>query len=221
LTPTKPVPSSWFGQLASSCVLCLASGGGEQAPILAAAGAIVTVLDNSPKQLERDALVAQEQGLSITTILGDMAHLDELQDESFDLVVHPVSNCFVPDVLPVWTEAFRVLCPGGALLAGFNNPVVYVFDQDLLELTKRLEVRHALPYSDAASLLPDEVAARLRAGWPLEFSHTLEDLIGGQMRAGFVLTDMYEDSNRPEEADPLNRYTSTHIATRAMRPTGG
>ena len=221
LTPTKPVPRHWFGPLASSKVLCLASGGGQQAPVLAAAGAIVTVLDNSPRQLERDAHVARAHGLAITTLLGDMAHLEGLRDDHFDLVVHPVSNCFVPEVQPVWAEAFRVLRPGGALLAGFNNPILYIFDQDLLEDAKRLEVRHPLPYSDAATLTPDEVAARLSAGSPLEFSHTLEDLIGGQMRAGFLLTDMYEDSNRAEDSDPINRFTSTYIATRAMKPTGG
>ncbi len=109
LTPNKPVPRTWFGELASAHVLCLASGGGQQAPVLAAAGATVTVLDNSPRQLEQDARIAREHGLSITTLLGDMAHLDALHDNSFDLVVHPVSNCFVPDVQPVWAEAFRVL----------------------------------------------------------------------------------------------------------------
>lgn len=221
LTPNKPVPRTWFGELASADVLCLASGGGQQAPVLAAAGATVTVLDNSPRQLEQDARVAREHGLSITTILGDMANLDALHDNRFDLVVHPVSNCFVPDVQPVWAEAFRVLRPGGSVLAGFNNPILYVFDQDLLEHAKRLEVRHPLPYSDTATLTPGEAAARLSAGWPLEFSHTLEDLIGGQMRAGFALTGMYEDSNRPEDADPLNVYTPTYIATRATKPTGG
>ena len=217
LTPNKPVPRTWFGELASAHVLCLASGGGQQAPVLAAAGATVTVLDNSPRQLEQDARIAREHGLSITTLVGDMAHLDALHDNSFDLVVHPVSNCFVPDVQPVWAEAFRVLRPGGSLLAGFNNPILYVFDQDLLEHSKRLEVRHPLPYSDTATLTPSEAAARLSAGWPLEFSHTLEELIGGQMRAGFVLTGMYEDSNRPEDADPLNTYTPTYIATRATK----
>ncbi len=221
LTPTKAVPRSWFGTLTSSDVLCLASGGGQQAPVLAAAGARVTVLDNSPKQLERDSRVAQEQGLSITTRLGDMAHLDAFSDESFDLVVHPVSTCFVPDVQPVWIEAFRVLRPGGALLAGFTNPILYVFDQELLEDSKRLEVRHTLPYSDTVTLTPEAAAARLSAALPLEFSHTLEALIGGQMQAGFVLTGMYEDSNRPEDADPLSRYTSTYIVTRAKKPTGG
>jgi len=49
LTPNKSVPQGWFPSLKSLDVLCLASGGGQQGPILAAAGAKVTVLDNSPK----------------------------------------------------------------------------------------------------------------------------------------------------------------------------
>jgi 2-polyprenyl-3-methyl-5-hydroxy-6-metoxy-1,4-benzoquinol methylase len=48
LTPTKPVPLEWFPPLAGLDVLCLACGGGQQGPILAAAGANVTVFDNSP-----------------------------------------------------------------------------------------------------------------------------------------------------------------------------
>src|SRR5438093_2500911 len=65
LTPTKPVPRDWFPPLAGREVLCLASGGGQQAPLLAAAGASVTVLDNSPAQLAQDRLVAQRKGLKI------------------------------------------------------------------------------------------------------------------------------------------------------------
>jgi len=75
LTPTKPVPADWFPPLAGLDVLCLASGGGQQGPILAAAGAKVTVFDNSPKQLAQDRLVANREGLIIATFQGDMAEL--------------------------------------------------------------------------------------------------------------------------------------------------
>ena len=110
LTPTKPVPRSWFPEDLSGCeVLCLASGGGQQGPILAVAGANVTVFDNSPNQLAQDRLVAERDNLAITTVEGDMRDLSAFSDESFDLIVHPVSNCFVPEVQPVWDEAFRVL----------------------------------------------------------------------------------------------------------------
>ena len=112
LTPTKPVPKAWFprltdsGRLQGVRVLGLASGGGQQGPILAAAGARVTVFDNSPRQLGQDRMVAEREGLEIATVEGDMRDLSVFEDGSFDLIVHPVSNVFVPDVRPVWREAF-------------------------------------------------------------------------------------------------------------------
>src|SRR5262245_43241082 len=113
LTPQRPVPRAWFPRLEGIDVLCLASGGGQQAPILAAAGAIVTLVDNSPKQLAQDRLVADREGLDITLVDGDMRDLVGFAGSSFDLIINPCSNCFVEDVRPVWREAFRVLRRGG------------------------------------------------------------------------------------------------------------
>jgi len=214
LTPEKPVPRSWFPPLAGEPVLCLAGAGGQQAPILAAAGARVSVLDNSPRQLEQDRAVAAREGLDLRCVVGDMRDLSAFADSSFALVFHPCSNAFVPDVRPVWREAFRVLEPGGVLLAGFTNPVEYVFDVVAAERGE-LIVRHALPYSDLTSPTPEERAHLEAAGEPLSFGHTLEDQIGGQLDAGFVLTAIYED--RWSES-PLGRYMSTFVATRAMKP---
>ena len=216
LTPTKPVPRAWFPDLENLNVLCLASGGGQQGPILAAAGANVTVLDNSPRQLAQDRLVAERDGLALTTVEGDMADLSMFADESFDLIVHPVSNVFVPDVRPVWQEAFRVLRGGGVLMAGFMNPAFYIFDFDLAE-KGILEVKYALPYSDVTSPSEEERRSILESGQPLEFSHTLEDQIGGQIEAGFRLTGLYEDVFE-KGTDALSNYMSTFIATRATKP---
>ena len=55
LTPSKPIPVGWYPPLRDLPTLCLASGGGQQGPLLAAAGAKVTVLDNSPRQLGKTA----------------------------------------------------------------------------------------------------------------------------------------------------------------------
>ena len=215
LTPTKPVPRAWFPDLQGCDVLCLASGGGQQGPILAAAGANVTVFDNSPRQLVQDRFVAERDGLEIATVEGDMRDLSVFPDESFDLVVHPVSNCFAPAVRPVWAEAFRVLRSGGSLLSGFNNPAVYLFDYELYD-RGILEVKHSLPYSDAASLSAEEKRQCLDKGEPLEFSHTLEDQIGGQIDAGFLIVGFYEDY-REEENDALSKYMPIFIATRAVK----
>ena len=214
LTPTRPVPRAWYPPLAGEPVLCLAGAGGQQAPVLAAAGARVTVIDNSPRQLEQDQTVARREGLEITSVLGDMRDLSMLSDRSFALVFHPCSNAFVPDVRPVWNEAFRVLRPGGVLLAGFTNPVEYLFDAVAYERGE-LVVKHALPYSDVTDASPDERARLEAAGEPLSFGHTLEDQIGGQLEAGFVLTAMFED--RWDES-ALGRYMATFMATRAVRP---
>ncbi len=214
LTPTKPVPRAWFPPLANEPVLLLAGAGGQQAPILAAAGARVTVLDNSPRQLEQDQVVARREGLSITSVQGDMRDLSAFEDNAFALVFHPCSNAFVPEVRPVWREAFRVLRPGGVLLSGFTNPLEYLFDLEPYERGE-LIVRHTIPYSDLTSLAAAERDALMARGEALAFGHTLEDQIGGQLDAGFVITAMFED--RWSES-PLGRYIATFMATRAVKP---
>ncbi|HEY0324107.1 MAG TPA: class I SAM-dependent methyltransferase [Pyrinomonadaceae bacterium] len=214
LTETLAVPREWFPPLQGLEVLCLASGGGQQAPTLAAAGARVTVFDNSPKQLEQDKFVAAREGLNLKTIEGDMRDLRAFADESFDLIFHACSNLFVPEVRPVWREAFRVLRHGGTLLSGFLNPVLYIFD---LELSDRgiLEVKNKLPYSDLTSTTEGERARRISNCETLEFGHTLTDQIGGQLDAGFLISGFYEDHHRHLE---IAKYTPTYIATRAIKP---
>lgn len=217
LTPVKPVPGHWFPTLGNAKTLCLAGAGGQQAPILAAAGADVTVLDNSPKQLEQDRFVADRDGLSLTAVEGDMADLSRFDSDTFDLIFHPCSNCFVPDVLAVWNECHRVLNQGGILLAGFVNPVRYIFDDERKE-NGNLEVKYALPYSDLDHLNEPHLKNVTQAGEPLEFSHTLEEQIGGQLQAGLMLTDMFEDRWAAEANDPLSKFMDTYIATRAIKP---
>jgi SAM-dependent methyltransferase len=215
LTETKPVPRAWFPEMRGAEVLCLASGGGQQAPVFAAAGASVIVLDNSPRQLDQDRHVARRESLDLGTVAGDMRDLSIFADDSFDLVFHPVSNLFVPEVLPVWREAFRVLRSGGVLLAGFLNPAVYVFDLNLADNTGELRVRYELPFAAATSLSEKELKRWVERGDPLEFSHTLEDQIGGQTDAGFLIAGLYEDRHRD---DPIAAHMPTYIATRAIKP---
>src|SRR5215469_7939995 len=215
LTPTKLIPAAWFPPLHGTPTLCLASGGGQQGPLLAAAGAVVTVFDNSPRQLEQDRLVAGREGLAIQTVEGDMADLSDFAEETFGLIVHPCSNCFVPAVRPVWRECFRVLKTGGVLLAGFTNPIRYLFEDERMQ-NGRLELRYRIPYSDLSDLAHADLHHKiLEPGYPLEFAHTLDDQIGGQLDAGFLLTGIYEDHFGDDDA--LSRYIDTFMATRAIK----
>lgn len=209
----EAVPRDWFPtDVRGVDVLCLASGGGQQGPVLAAAGAHVTVFDNSPRQLDRDREVAEREALSIATVLGDMRDLSAFGDAAFDLVFHPVSNVFCPDVRPVWRECARVLRPGGKLLAGFMNPDLYIFDREAEDVRGELVVRHSLPYSDLTHMTADE-RARFVGEAPLEYSHSLADQIGGQTDAGFAITGFRE---APHHANITAKYLPGYFATRAV-----
>jgi ubiquinone/menaquinone biosynthesis C-methylase UbiE len=212
LTETKPVPRNWFPPMPGLKILALASGGGQQGPVFAAAGAEVTIFDNSPRQLDRDREVAAREGLTnLHTVEGDMRDLSVFADESFDFIFHPVSNLFIPEIRLVWCEAYRVLRPAGTLLAGFMNPAFYIFDFDKVD-QGILEVKHRLPYADTDD---PEILKRYRAeGMPLEHSHSLYDQIGGQTDAGFHIIGLYEDHH----SDLVGEYMPTYIATRAIKP---
>jgi SAM-dependent methyltransferase len=210
-----PVPRDWFPDpLAGTDVLCLASGGGQQGPILAAAGATVTVLDNSSRQLAQDRLVADRDGLELQTVLGDMRDLSAFADASFDLVVNPVSNLFCPDLAPVWRECHRVLRSRGTLLAGFMNPDLYIFDADASDSRGELVVRHALPYSDLTHLTTAERERLWGSDAPVEYSHSLTEQIGGQIEAGFVITGFREC---PHHDSPTARFMPGYFATAARK----
>ncbi len=215
LTPNKPVPREWFGDLEDRDVLCLASGGGQQGPVLSAAGANVTLLDQSPKQLDRDRAVAERESLNIRLIRGDMADLSLFDDASFDIVFNPCSNCFTPNVRSVWKESFRVLRPQGVLMSGFLNPLFYMFDHDLDD-RGTLEVKYSLPYSDLARSKLEGKEPNVDKGEFYEFGHLLTDQIGGQIDAGFLIAGFYEDY-WSDEATNLNKYTPTFIATLAIK----
>jgi SAM-dependent methyltransferase len=216
LTPNKCVPTKWFGSLKGKRVLCIASGGGQQAPILAAAGAHVTSFDNSDRQLASDRFVAARDSIVLHTVRGDMANLSAFDTESFDLLFHPVSNVFVENLEPVWKECFRVLKWNGRLLAGFTNPLFFLFDHEEARKTGVLQVKYSLPYSDLKSLSKEKKAKIRKERLAYEFGHTLEHQIGGQLAAGFLISELYEDG-WDDEATPLNKFTSLYIATLARK----
>ncbi|MGX6648500.1 methyltransferase domain-containing protein [Maricaulaceae bacterium MS644] len=213
LTPEKAVPRSWFPEdLSGVKLLALAGSGGQQAPVLAAAGASVTVFDLSAEQLARDREVAARDGLRLVLEQGDMADLSRFEDASFDLIVNPCSVGFAPDLEPVWREAARVLRPGGRLMTGVINPAFFLFDHDAPGEAARL-ARFALPYRGDA---PEHRARAEAAGEPMQFSHSLETLLGGQLQAGLHLIDLYED-RWPGADVAVDVLTPLYIATLAQK----
>lgn len=214
LTPKKKIPDNWLSDVRGKRILALASGGGQQAPILAAAGAQVTVLDLSAKQLGQDQKVADREGLDLELIQGSADKMDMLADQTFDLIINPVSNCFFPDLKPVWSECARVCKSGGNLLFGFNKPEVYCFDFEKANLGEFI-MKYPLPYSDLNSLDETEKKRFMRPECPLEYSHSLTDQLGSLLRSGFSIIDLYEDEYDTDE--PINKFFPQFISVNAKR----
>lgn len=207
LTPTKTVPHSWFGDLCGKKVLGLASGGGQQIPIFAALGAECTVLDYSPEQLATERRISEREGYDVEIIRADMSKKLPFEDGLFDLIFHPVSNCYIEDVEPVFAECYRILKPGGVLLSGLDIGINYIVDDE------EERIVNSLPFNP---LKNEELRRQLEAHDDgIQFSHSLEEQIGGQLKAGFRLTDLYEDTNGAGRLHELN--IPSFIAVRAIR----
>lgn len=207
LTPTRPVPHEWFGDLSGKKVLGLASGGGQQMPIFTALGAECTVFDYSEKQIESDRLVADREGYEIRAIRGDMTKPLPFDDEEFDLIFHPVSNCYVEEVLPIWKECYRVLKKGGYLISGVDHYVNYIVDSE------EKMIVNSLPFDPLKN--PEQMEQLKNDDAGVQFSHSLEEQIGGQLKAGFTLLDLYEDTNGEGRLDELN--IPTFLAMRSVK----
>ena len=207
LTPTKIVPHDWFGDLKGKKVLGLASGGGQQMPIFTALGAECTLLDYSDAQCNSERLVAQREGYRIEILQADMTKPLPFPDESFDLIFHPVSNCYVEEVEPIFKECYRILKKGGIFLGGYDIGINYIFDEE------ERETKYALPFNPLKD--PALYELSMKNNWGIQFSHTLEEQIGGQLKAGFTLTNLYEDTNGSGKLHELN--VPAFIATRCIK----
>jgi len=216
LTPIIPVPKEWFApylknnSLTGCKILGLASGGGQQMPIFAVLGAECTVLDYSESQLQKERDVRAREGYAIEIVRADMTERLPFDDASFDLIFHPVSNCYVENVRHVWDECARVLRPGGLLLAGFSNGIDFLFEDE-----HPLRVANKLPFNPLR-LSEKERERVLENDGAYFFSHTLEEQIGGQLKAGFRLTDLREDRDRPDAAAAIAAYYPQYLLTRAI-----
>ena len=184
----------WLGgDIAGKKVLCLAAGGGRQSAIYAATGADVTVVDISPAMLELDREVAAERALDIRVIETSMDDLSMFTNEEFDIVIHPVSTCYLPSIAKVFAEVARVTIPNGLYISQHKQPT------SLQTGMSRSQNGYELiePYYRSGPLPPVQ-GTRLREEGTMEFVHRWEEIIGGMCRSGFAIEDLVE----PFHADP-------------------
>ena len=206
LTPTKPVPHDWFLPFKGCKILGLASGGGQQIPIFAALGAEVTVLDYSIRQLEKEQMVSEREGYNVRIIRADMTEPLPFEDEEFDLIFSPVSFVYIEKVEPVFKECYRILRPNGVLLCGLDNGVNFISNNE-----DRIE--NEFPFNPLVNenqfkMLQDEDCG-------VQFSHNMEENIGGQLKAGFTLVDIFDDYNGEGRLNDLK--IPTFIATKSIK----
>jgi SAM-dependent methyltransferase len=210
LTPDTAVPHEWFPRLAGAKLLGLASGGGQQMPVFAILGADCTIMDLSDKQLESERMVAEREGYPINIVQADMTEPFPFENESFDIIFHPVSNVYIEDVHHVWRECYRILKPGGMLLSGLGNALAYAFT----DYDNPLTVSEKLPYNPLKN--PGQMAKLIKDGEDtIQFSHGFDDQIGGQLKAGFVITAAYEDT----DSTPYDNDTPD-IISKALKEAG-
>lgn len=216
LTPTRPVPHEWFSpflrneRLDGAELLGLASGGGQQMPVFAALGAHCTVLDYSDRQLESERNVALREGYEINIVKADMTKRLPFEDNRFDLIFHPVSNCYIEDVYHVWDECYRILKPGGILLAGMDNGFNFLINDYTV---RPLVIANQLPFNPLQN--PEQMKTLLDNDDGVQFSHTFDEQIGGQLKAGFVIVGAFEDYNNDQ--DEITDGIPSYWATKAVK----
>ena len=187
----------WLGgDVRGKRLLCLAAGGGRQGPIYAAAGAEVTVVDLSPAMLELDREVSAHRQLKVQTIEASMDDLSMIDDSSFDIVIHPVSTCYVPDVKPVYQEVARILVAGGTYVSQHKQPTSLQSDIEPHQGSYR--VKHG--YYDKNPLPAEPKPNLVREDGTLEYIHRWEELIGAMCAAGFVIEALTEPMHAKQDA---------------------
>ena len=216
--------AGWLGgSISGRRLLCLAAGGGRQSSLYAAAGADVTVVDLSGNMLELDRRVAAERGYRVRLLETSMDNLSMLDDGEFDIVIHPVSTCYLPRVQGVFEEVARVTRPGGIYISQHKQPNSLQTSLERgpsgsFELQHRYYRDTPLPPTQSSSA----VGRRLRETGAIEFLHRWEQLIGGICRAGFVIEDLSEpmharlDAPRGSFADRAN-YVAPYVRLKARR----
>ncbi|MEM9826597.1 MAG: class I SAM-dependent methyltransferase [Planctomycetota bacterium] len=219
--------AGWLGKsIRGKKLLCLAAGGGRQSALYAAAGADVTVLDISPAMLARDRDSARQRGHSIRVVEGSMDDLSMFAAASFEIVIHPVSTCYFPQVVPVYREVARVIGEGGLYISQHKTPQS-LQTRPTPDPAGHYVMDHAYYRDDPIADRGDDSlpARRLRESGAIEYLHRWEELIGGLCRCGFVVEDLAEPDHHDEHAQAGTfahrcHFIAPYVRIKARRRTG-
>ena len=217
--PLKTVDAvGWLGgDIRGRRLLCLAAGGGKHGLIYAAAGADVTVVDISAAMLELDREVARQRKLQLRTVEASMDHMPMFAAGQFEIVIHPVSTCYVPEIEPVYREVARVTQPGGLYISQHKQPGSLQAEVQPSAIGYEL----AEPYYRTGPL-PPVVGSLHREEGTLEFLHRWDQLLGGICRAGFLIEDLTEPmhADRASELGSFGHrscYVPPYVRVKARR----
>lgn len=208
----------WLGgDVRGKAILCLAAGGGRQGPIYASAGGIVTVVDISSEMLKLDDEVAEKMNFNIRTVKASMDRLTGIEDASFDIVIHPVSTCYVSDIGAVYSEVARVVRPGGIYISQHKTPTSL---QSSLKPTGNYRIDHE--YYRSKPLPPISEISLIREPGTHEFIHRWEMIVGGMCRSGFVIEDMTEPKHAKPNEEPgtfghRSQFIAPYVRIKARR----
>jgi len=212
--------SGWLGKsIFGWNVLCLAAAGGRHSALYHAAGANVTVVDISEGMLDLDRFVAKELQIQVRLIQASMINLPMLRNGEFDLVVHPVSTCYVPSIAPVFQEVSRVLKPNGLYVSQHKQPSnlqsslwpiqgKYFFEMEIGQPAKWLSESESSPFREPNTI---------------EFAHSLESILGGICRSGMQIEDVAEPYHGKSNSEPgsmghRSRFVAPYIRVKARKP---
>jgi SAM-dependent methyltransferase len=178
---------------------------------------VVTVVDISPAQLELDRVVAAERRLTLKTVEASMDDLSMFSLGEFDIVIQPVSTCYLPEVGSVYREVARVARSGGLYISQHKSPPS--LQADFRPSGQGYELIE--PYYRSGPL-PAVVGSPHREEGTLEYLHRWEEIVGLMCRSGFVIEDLIEPLHAKADAAPgtfahRSRYVAPYVRIKARR----
>lgn len=118
----------------------------------------------------------------------------------------PVSATYISDLLPLFEKTYGVLKVNGLFLFRTPNPLIYLFNNAKWE-QGILEVSNKLPFNSLDELSEEETEVFIRKKTPIEYSHTLEVLLGQKTNVGYAIVGFYED----RDSEKISQYIYSYL----------